>query len=63
MLWDDLSIRTVTPARAGITAKPAMTVAATNISLASRRPDRRFMIAPCCPDSCWRHDVVAECVL
>jgi hypothetical protein len=43
--WDDLSIWTTTSARAGDDANPAMTTAAANTSLASRLPDRHFMIA------------------
>jgi hypothetical protein len=52
MRWDDLSIWTTTPARAGVSANPATTAAAAKTSLASRLPDRRFMIAPCRPDFC-----------
>ena len=38
MRCDDLSIWTTTPARAGVSANPAMTAAAANASRASRPP-------------------------
>jgi hypothetical protein len=50
MRWDDLSIRTTTSARAGVSADPARiakTATAANASRTSLRHDSRFMIAPC----------------
>jgi hypothetical protein len=47
MRWDDLSISTSTPARAGVSARPKVIAAAASTSLASRPPDSRFMtLAP-----------------
>jgi hypothetical protein len=53
MRWDDLSIWTTTPARAGVSANPDVTnpdmiVAAARTSFANRPPDR-FMMTPCRP--------------